>query len=73
MLEFKEKLDFLAMAGTHLTIRRDGKYTVVLYHLNGYFAELYYNSQKGEAEHVRTFRNSTGLEPYLDLIELEAV
>ena len=57
--------------GSFLAIRHDGGYSVVLYHMGEFFAEVWYSSANNQAHTVRGFKSRKLLEPYLELIRLE--
>ncbi len=66
-----EKTSTLLENGNFL-LQRDGfRYSVGLYALNDFFAEVWSNKEKGIVIEVKAFRESWRLDAYLDDVDLE--
>jgi len=57
--------------GQFLSIRLDMGCSVLLYHMGGFFAEVWYSPEDNQVALVHGFNNRQLLEPYLDMIDLE--
>lgn len=56
--------------GVLLAERKLPEFTILLYQLDGFYAELYYHPQTNEVAWVKSFSCTSELEPYLSAIEL---
>ncbi|WP_170871913.1 hypothetical protein [Pontibacter indicus] len=56
--------------GSFLAIRSEASYSIVLYHMGKFFAEIWYNPNSNSVERTRSFKSQSCLNPYLDLIDL---
>ncbi len=66
-----EKNTLLLENGSFL-LQRDGfRYSVSLYALGDFFAEVWSNKEKGIVIEVKAFRESWRLDAYLDDVDLE--
>jgi hypothetical protein len=52
------------LRGTYLATRFEENYCVLLYQLNDFFAEVFYNIVKWEISHINGFRSRSHLIPY---------
>jgi hypothetical protein len=50
--------------GTYLAMRTEEHYRILLYKLDDFFAEVFYNSDKNEISHIKGFRSRSLLMPY---------
>jgi hypothetical protein len=57
--------------GRFLAIRTEMNCSVVLYHLGGFFAEVWYSPEDNQIALVHGFERRELLEPYLNLIDIE--
>ncbi|QCR24640.1 hypothetical protein [Pontibacter sp. SGAir0037] len=55
---------------TFMAIRIDFRYSAVLYHMGGFFAEVWFAPEANEIVLVHGFGSGKLLEPYLELIRL---
>ena len=69
-LPIEERLQFVWNEGNQLGIRFGRKHNVCLYHLQNYFAEIWYDPQEKNVTMVRAFTSSKCLEPYLSHINI---
>jgi hypothetical protein len=59
--------------GRFLAIRQEQGCSVVLYHLGGFFAEVWYSPEDNQIALVHGFSGKQFLEPYLEVIDLEGL
>lgn len=71
LLPINAQIGLVVFEGTFLANRvgEDGDY-INPYHMGSFFAELYYDSELNVLHNCRTFRSSSQLQVYADLIEL---
>ncbi|MCG8306439.1 MAG: hypothetical protein MI975_03545 [Cytophagales bacterium] len=56
--------------GTFLSSRRMGKHVINLYHVDDFFAEIWYAPKKKRLYGVKTFSTHRCFDPYLDEIKI---
>jgi hypothetical protein len=59
--------------GRFLAIRSEFSCSVVLYHLESFFAEMWYSPENNQIALVHGFKSRKLLEPYLGTIDLEGL
>ena len=59
--------------GTFLAIRHRSQYIISLYHMNEFFAEMWYEPRRHDFVLVRGLRDKVALEPYLAMIQLSDI
>ncbi|QNF32875.1 hypothetical protein HUW51_09070 [Adhaeribacter swui] len=59
--------------GEFLTIRVSGEYSVCLYSMGNFFAEIWYRIVDNQVDFVRGFKSNALLEPYLELVDLSQI
>jgi len=60
--------------GTFISNRfRKKGYSIDLYHLGKFYAEVWYNGNRKQVGSIRTFSKMEKLEPYLDIINIDDV
>ena len=57
--------------GRFLAIRTEMNCSVVLYHMGGFFAEVWYSPEDNQIALVHGFERRELLEPYLSMIDIE--
>lgn len=70
VLPFEEQCDFIAMGGDYLSKREVGSQKAYLYHLYGFFIEIWYCSEDDEIIKIDGFKNVENLVPYLKNINI---
>ncbi|SIR32410.1 hypothetical protein SAMN05421545_3130 [Pontibacter lucknowensis] len=65
-----ERISAVWEHGSFLAIRSEASYSIVLYHMGKFFAEVWYNPYNNQIERTRSFKSKNCLEPYLNLIDL---
>lgn len=68
-----EKATILLESGNFLLLRDGFRYSVSLYALNDFFAELWCNKEKQTVIEIKAFRESWRLDAYLDDVDLDAL
>jgi hypothetical protein len=63
--------EFVRTRGQFLATRHERGCRVVLYHLGGFFAEVWYSPEDNQIALVHDFNSMQLLEPYLETIDLE--
>lgn len=66
-----EKARLLYKHGVYIGKRRHGTISVVLYQLDGFYAEVFYRSYRREIDHISCFSGTARLDPYLTEINVE--
>ncbi len=56
--------------GRFLKTRIENPYRINLYSLSDFFAEIWYNDEKGTIDEIRAFKSITALEPYFKNLKI---
>ncbi|MDX5435760.1 MAG: hypothetical protein LPK03_01100 [Pontibacter sp.] len=56
--------------GVYLAVRYRSQYIIRLYHVDGIFAEVWYEPRRNKFVLARALCNSVGLQPYLEMIDI---
>ncbi len=67
----EEKANLLYNEGVYIGKRKQGNITVVLYQLEGYYAEVYYRKYRCIIDRISCFSGTARLDPYLAEINVE--
>ena len=67
----EEKASLLYDYGTYIGKRRLATTTVVLYQMEGFYAEVYYRQYRRIIEYISCFEGTARLDPYLLQIDVE--
>jgi hypothetical protein len=67
----KEKTTVLYEQGVYIGKRRHGSVIMVLYQLEGFYAEVYYRTYRRVIDHISCFSGTDRLDPYLADIDVE--
>lgn len=51
--------------GTYQATRLEDNYCILLYLLNDFYAEVFFNIDKGKISHIHGFRSRSNLTPYI--------
>lgn len=70
-LDDKEKVTLLYEHGVYIGKRKQGVTFVLLYQLEGFYAEVYYRSYRRDIERISCFATTARLDPYLTEIDVE--
>lgn len=65
-----EQTSFLCKAGVSIAERKVGPYLIVLYQVDGFYVEVFYDKHSYQMIKLMSFYNTTLLEPYLTDINI---
>lgn len=68
-----DRAELVWQHGRFLAIRSEMGCIVALYHLGGFFAEVWYSPEDNQIALVYGFNSRLLLEPYLEVIDLEGL
>jgi len=71
LLPEEEKTALLYEQGVYIGKRKRGGTTVLLYQLEGFYAEVYYRQYRRVVDRIRCFAGTERLDPYLTEIDVE--
>lgn len=71
LLQDEEKIDLLYEHGVYIGKRRTGNATVILYQLEGFYAEVFYRTYRRHVERISCFAGTARLDPYLMEMNVE--
>lgn len=71
LLPDREKITLLYEQGVYIGKRKCGHAIVLLYQLEGFYAEVYYRQYRRVVEGIRCFADTVRLDPYLAQIDVE--
>lgn len=72
-LPIEDRAALVWQCGRFLAIRHKLGCSVVLYHLESFFAEVWYSPEDNQIALVHGFDSKQLLEPYLEVIDLEGL
>lgn len=67
----EEQIDLLYQAAVYIGKRKEGRLSVVLYQLDGFYVEVYYYKYRRLVCKVKGFTSTIPLDPYLEQINVE--
>jgi hypothetical protein len=73
ILPSDEQAQYIWDKGTYLLSRQLGRYNISLYHVDSFYAEIWYNKEDNVIYAITPFRDITRLDPYLKDMVLEIV
>ena len=73
ILDFDEKAWHVWHHATFLIVRYNSKFRVNLYHLNGYYIQLWYNVKQNRIEKIAATPSKKVINPYLRVICLDGM
>lgn len=65
-----EQTSFLCKAGVSIAERKVGPYLIVLFQVDGFYVEVFYDKRSYQMLKLMSFYNTTLLEPYLSDIDI---
>ena len=68
-----EQTSFLCKAGVSIAERKVGPYLIVLFQVDGFYVEVFYDKSSYQMIKLMSFYNTTLLEPYLSDIDITAL
>jgi hypothetical protein len=60
-------------AGVMIADRIEGEHRLILYQLDSFYIEIWYNMEDNEIQKVRSFENTEQLQPYLSQIDISVL
>ncbi len=72
-LKLDEQTSFLCKAGVSIAERKVGPYLIVLFQIEGFYVEVFYNKENYQMIKLVSFYNTTLLEPYLADININSL
>lgn len=66
-----EQADIIQETGVMIGKRKDEYHNILLFQVEGFYAEIYYHSHFNVIIKIKTFSNTNNLEPYLQAINLD--
>lgn len=72
-LEPDEQTSFLSRKGVSVAERQVGPYLIVLYQVEGFYVEVFYNKDNYQMAKLVSFYNTMLLEPYLAQIDIKSL
>jgi hypothetical protein len=70
VLEKQEQINLIKSMGTFLFIRQEAGIDVVLYQINGFYAEVYFEAYNKKNMRIRSFDDTALLDVYLKEINI---
>lgn len=70
-LSQKEKVTLLYEHGVYIGKRKQGSAVVLLYQLEGFYAEVFYRTYRRVIDRISCFSGTARLDPYLTGIDVE--
>ena len=67
-----EQSDVIAKKGVLISVRRTEEYRILLYQIEGFYAEVFYHPTNN-AIRIKSFSSTEGLQPYLSQISLNGL
>lgn len=71
--EKQVKKQLLFENGVHLATRRLKEYQVLLFQVESFYAEVYFDWEEEQIGYIRAFSNTDELAPYLSQINISAI
>ena len=65
-----KQLSLVWSKGVYLAKRIEDHFSVMLYQLQSFYVEVYYDNQEGEVEKIYSFNETDNLEPYLPKLNI---
>lgn len=60
-------------SGTHIGTRPDANFDILLYQVDGFYVEVYYEREHNTITRLRSFSSVNQLEPYLGQIDIKGL
>ncbi len=71
LLDDREKIWILYEHGVYIGKRKIGGASVILYQLEGFYAEIFYRTYRRDIKQISSFAGTAKLDPYLTEINVE--
>ncbi|MBC7827931.1 MAG: hypothetical protein H7122_09305 [Chitinophagaceae bacterium] len=69
-LDEVRQIELLWSAGVLVGSRQEGHYKILLYQIEGFYVEVFYQYFQGKMVKTKSFSDTNQLEPYLDSINI---
>ena len=70
LLSERKQLDILHAEGAYIGKRKEGELSILLYQLEGFYVEIFYQKHRSQIQNIRSFSSTVPLEPYLTQIDI---
>ncbi len=70
LLNERKQLDLLQAEGTYIGKRKEGELSVLLFQLEGFYVEIFYQKHRSHILKIWSFASTEPLEPYLNQIDI---
>lgn len=70
VLNFDEKAWHIWHHANFMIVRQNKQYRVNLYHMNGYYIQLWYHVKKNRIDKISATKSERVIKPYLSLISI---
>jgi hypothetical protein len=71
VLSDEDQIDLLYQEAVYIGKRKEGRATAVLYQLEGFYVEVYYQKYRRHVSRIIGFTSTIPLDPYLEQINVE--
>ena len=72
-LDDVRQIELLWSAGVLIGARQEGFYKVLLYQIDGFYVEVFYQYFQGKMVKIKSFSQTDQLDPYLKLINISSL
>lgn len=72
-LDEVRQIELLWSAGVLVGSRQEKIYKILLYQIDGFYVEVFYQYSQGKMAKIKSFNDTGMLEPYLDSINISSL
>ena len=72
-LDEVRQIELLWSAGVLIGARQEGYYKILLYQINSFYVEVYYQYFQGKMVKLKSFSDTDELQPYLEAINIRSL
>jgi len=72
-LEREDQINIIKQTGMHLFIRQEAGIDIVLYQIDGFYAEVFFDGVTDHGARIRSFDETASLDIYLQEISLAEI
>jgi hypothetical protein len=69
----QKKKQLLFQHGVYLACRPHGDYIILLFQIDAFYAEVYFDAEEEEIGYIRAFSSTEFLTPYLERINISGI
>lgn len=66
----QKKKQLLFNHGVYLAQRPSGEFIILLFQIDSFYAEVYFDTEEEQIGYIRTFTSVNDLEPYLQQVDI---